>query len=116
MLGKVATGLAALGLIGGVGHVVYDNNGSPTVNFKTADGKTHTAHLKTDGTKWSCPDINSERAALRPLTVEMGRIQVTLNSVDMLAQPGRYNRLLDAYNTDADRYNARLRQDCTKTN
>jgi hypothetical protein len=34
MLGKVAAGVAGLGLIGGAGTVVYNNHGDATVKIK----------------------------------------------------------------------------------
>jgi len=112
MIGKVATGLAALGLIGGVGHVVYNDHGAPTVNVKGSDGVTHTTTLPTNGVRFLCPDIAAERAALRPLTMEMGRIKITMQGVDKYTD--RYQQLLDRFNADVDEYNARLAQDCTK--
>jgi hypothetical protein len=109
MIGKVVGGLAALGLIGGVGSVAW-HDGNATVKVKDSNGVTHSTSIAMDGTEYSCP--SGERDKLQPFVEEAGRIKITMQGVNKYANPSRYNKLVDAYNTQADQYNATLKADC----
>ena len=109
MLGKVAGGLAALGLIGGVGSVAW-HDGSATVKVKDSNGVSHSTSLSFDGAKYSCPA--GEKDKLEPFVEEAGRIKITLEGVNEYANPSRYNQLVDAYNAQIHQYNATLESDC----
>jgi hypothetical protein len=109
MLGRVVGGIAALGLIGGVGSVAWHED-SATVKVKDRNGVTHSTTLDFDGQQMSCPsDIHDK---VDSLVEEIGRIKITLEGVNKYANPGRYNKLADAYNADVNEYNAILGRDC----
>ena len=110
MLGKVAGGLAALGLIGGVGHVVY-HDGSATVKIKDSAGHTQSADIGMGGQKYRCP--RGEHDKLDPYVERAGRIQITLRGVNVNLEPSRYNALVDEYNRTVDEYNSILHADCS---
>jgi hypothetical protein len=112
MLRQAAAGLAALGLIGGVGSVVW-HNGSATVKVKDANGVTHSTKLNMDGQQYSCP--SGERDKVDALVEAAGRIKITLKGVNQYANPSRYNELVDAYNAKVDEYNSTLESDCEVT-
>src|SRR5262245_30168371 len=82
MLGRVAaTGLAGLGLVGGVAAVNYDDSGNAKVKI-TENGKTRTVTIKGDkgGPAYSCPgDIDNK---LAPIDEQVGRIQLTIRDVE----------------------------------
>lgn len=109
MLGKVAGGLAALGLIGGVGSVAW-HDGSATVKVKGDDGVTRSTTLPMDGAEWRCPAGEQEK--LSGLVEEMGRIKITIESMDQWSNPERYDALVAEFNADVEEYNATLREDC----
>jgi hypothetical protein len=109
MLGKVAGGLAALGLIGGVGSVAW-HDGSATVKVKDSNGVTHSTTLEGSGQKMSCPSGTQDKVA--KIVEEAGRIKITLESVNPNVEPARYDGLVDAYNAEIGEYNAILKADC----
>jgi hypothetical protein len=110
MLGRIAGGVAALGLIGGVGHVAW-HNGSATVKVTDDSGVVHSTSIEGDGTQYSCPAGTHNE--VDPIIEEAGRIKITLDSVDPDAQPDRYDSLVDAYNADVDKYNSILQSECS---
>lgn len=77
---RVAAGLAALGLIGGVGAVTYDDKGTATVTI-SAHGKKRTVTLPMDtsGKKYKCPDDIMKKVS--PYVILGGRIELTLQDV-----------------------------------
>jgi hypothetical protein len=135
MLRKVAAGVAGLGLIGGAGTVVYNNNGDATVKIKNKEtGQVQTVRLNgADGDSYSCPQGTHDK--IEPHDIRLGRIKLTLQQVrreerkierqypDHVA-PGtvvdrvralvrRDDRLASAYNAEVDTRNAILEQNCT---
>jgi hypothetical protein len=134
MLKEAAAAVAGLGLIGGVGSVVYDNGGDATVKIRNEKtGVVQSVTIGGDGQRFSCPAGTREK--LEAHTIQAGRIKITQQQVrrqlrkleakypDNVA-PGpvvdRYNalvrrdeRLLDAYNAEVDAHNAILDRDCT---
>lgn len=132
---RIAAGLASLGLIGGVGAVTYDDNGSAEVTI-TDHGTKRTVTLPTEagGKAFHCPAGTRETvAAIDELS---GRIQLTLQDVrrDEKAiedrYPGRtapkaiiskYNalmrrddRLVTRFNRSTDDHNAVLDSECSQ--
>lgn len=109
MLRWIATGAAALGLIGGAGAVVYNGDGSATVKIKGDDGVTHTTTLPTDsnGPDYWCDDTASKH--LKEYDVELGRIKVTQE-----AHPERYNDLVDEFNRLNAERNQVLETECQR--
>ncbi len=81
MIKKLAAGVAGLGLVGGVGTVVYNKQGDATVRIK--DEKTGQVQTVTisgvTGQTFSCP--SGTRKKLEPYDIELGRIKITLNQV-----------------------------------
>lgn len=114
MIGRAVAGLAALGLIGGVGHVVWHHDGA-TVSVKDANGVTHSTSIKFDdkGAKYKCPA--GAEARLSSMIEEAGRIKITLQGVNKYANPDRYAKLVVAYNDEIDSYNKALDRDCTSS-
>jgi hypothetical protein len=130
----IAAGLAGLGLIGGAGSVVYNNNGDATVKVKNdRTGKVESVQLHAGGRSFSCPA--GTRDKVEPHDLELGRIQLTLRQVrgqerklerqypnhrapdavvdQYNALVRRDNRLVDVYNAEVDTRNAILDRDCT---
>ena len=133
MVGKVAGGLAALGLIGGAGAVAYDDDGTTTVTVTDKRGRTESVEIAGDkGRRFWCPD--GTEAKLEPIDIRAGRVKITLRRVEKRITtiekrypkrraPGdvvvRYNglvkrhgRLVKAYNNAIDAHNAVLDSDC----
>jgi hypothetical protein len=134
MVRRVAAGLAGLGLIGGVGAVTYNDDGSTTVSITDKNGKVQTVNIDGDGGRsFSCPD--GTEAKLEPIDIRAGRIKLTLRRVDkgMSALEKRYPRgkrapaaaahryngllkrekqLIKAYNETVDQHNAVIDSDC----
>lgn len=133
MLGKLAAGVAGLGLIGGAGTVVYNNHGDATVKIKNEKtGRVQRVRIKAGGKSFLCPVGIDDK--LKPYDLVAGRIRLTLRQVRreehvLLAQyPGgapasvvthfntlhrRDDRLVAAYNREIRGHNAVLRHDCT---
>jgi hypothetical protein len=135
MLMKAAAGLAGLGLIGGTGTVIYQNNGDTTVEIKNErSGRVQTVEISTAGGQtFSCPV--GTRDKLEPHDIKLGRIKLTLQNVRRAERkierrypsheaPGnvvnrydalgrRDDQLVQAFNTGVDRRNAILDRDCT---
>jgi hypothetical protein len=134
MLGKAAAGLAGLGLIGGAGTVIYNNQGDATVRIKNdKTGQVQTVHLSGPGDRlYSCPAGTDDK--LRPHDIRAGRIKLTLRQVRRVEHrllrlyPNgaptrvvtRYNglhrrddRLVDAYNLQVDAHNAIIDRECS---
>jgi hypothetical protein len=136
MLGKVAAGLAGLGLIGGVGTVVYNNHGDATVQIKNnKTGRVQRVRIESGGQEFSCPlGIDDQ---LKPHDIAAGRIKLTLLQVRrqeraiMRRYPSgvapasvvdrvnvlnsRDGRLVEAYNVQIRAHNAIIRRDCSPT-
>jgi hypothetical protein len=134
MVRRVMAGLAGLGLIGGVGAVTHNDDGSTTVSITDKNGKVHTVNIAGDGGKtFSCPD--GTEAKLDPVDIRAGRIKLTLRRVDksMSSLEKRYPRgkgpptpaahryngllkrekqLIKAYNETVDQHNAVIDSDC----
>ena len=133
MVRRVVAGLAGLGLVGGVGAVAYNDDGTATVTITDKQGRTQTVKIGTaEGPSFVCPD--GTEAKLEPIDLRAGRIKITLRQVrkretaiekrypDHEAPDGvakRYNRLLkrddqlvDAYNAAIDDHNAVIDADC----
>jgi hypothetical protein len=121
MIGKAAAGIAALGLIGGVGHVVYDNNGAKVTI--TDHGKSKSVHIATsDEQTYTCPDSASRE--VKQHMIRLGRIKLTVQQVrreyrQLGEQDYRYSglvgravRLVRAYNAEVNATNAILGRDC----
>jgi hypothetical protein len=107
MVGKIAAGVAALGLVGGAGSVAW-HDGTATVKVKDANGVTHSTDLEMGGQQYRCP--SGEPDKLASIVEEAGRIKITIDAG--VSDRARYNALVDAYNAKADQYNARIREDC----
>ena len=127
--GAVVTGLVGLGLVGGAGSVVYDDDGSATVKIKDQRVRLGGG---AGGKMYSCPP--GTKGKLSPHDIRAGRITLPLRQVRRQERkidkqyPGttaprliasRYNgllrrhkRLIAAYNTSVDRRNAILEADC----
>ena len=133
MVKRIAAGLVGVGLIGGVGSVAYNPDGSATVTIDD-----HGKQMKVDlpmeagGKSYNCPDGVDD--TLEPFDVRAGRITLTLRQVRKQekaiekAHPGRtatkavarkYNRLaakddrlVDLFNDTVDERNAILERDC----
>jgi hypothetical protein len=133
MVRRVAAGLAGLGLVGGVGAVTYNDDGSTTVKITDKNGKVQTVNIEGDGGKtFSCPD--GTEAKFEPIDIRAGRVKITLRqvhkSMDTLekrypngkapaAAVKRYNglvkrehKLVKAYNEAVDAHNAIISSDC----
>jgi hypothetical protein len=133
MVKRIVAGLVGVGLIGGVGSVAYNPDGSATVTIDD-HGKKTTVNLpmEADGKSYTCPDDID--AKLSPYDVRAGRITLTLRQVRKQekaiekAHPGgvaskpvtqKYNRLtrkddrlVDLFNKTVDERNAILERDC----
>ena len=71
MLRAAATGLAGLGLVGGVGSVVYDDDGGAQVTIKDKQGGTESVKIGGGGGKeFSCPSSTSDQ--LEPIDIRAG--------------------------------------------
>jgi hypothetical protein len=132
MVRRAVAGLAGLGLVGGVGAVAYNDDGSATVTIKDKQGNEQTVKIGGDGGKtFSCPD--GTEAKLEPIDIRAGRVKITLREVrkDLKTLEKRYpdgapakvvkrynalakrdDKLVDAYNTAIDDHNAVLDADC----
>jgi hypothetical protein len=116
MIGKAAAGIAALGLIGGVGHVVYDAQGAKVTI--TDHGKTKSVHIATDGGWYTCPESTTHELEQR--MIQLGRVKLTIrqlkrqHSASSWTTPSiaRYSALVGEYNTETQAYNAVLDKDC----
>jgi hypothetical protein len=134
VLGKVAAGVAGLGLIGGVGTVAYNNHGDATVKIKNDQtGRVQRVRIDAGGKEFSCPLGIDDK--LKPYDLAAGRIKLTLLGVrrqvrTILRQypsqeaPGsvvnrfdalqrRDDKLVAAYNVEIRGHNAIIRRDCT---
>jgi hypothetical protein len=131
----VVAGLTGLGLIGGTAAIVYNKNGSETVKIKDPKtGQVRSVSIAgATGAQYSCP--SGTRAKLEPYDIEAGRIKLTLEKVRaqerailrqypshraphavvvrFKALGRRDSQLVSAFNTEVDRRNAILDQDCT---
>ena len=134
MLGKLAAGVAGLGLIGGAGTVVYNNHGDATVKIKNEKtGRVQSVRIEAGGKSFLCPVGTDDR--LRPYDLAAGRIKLTLRQVGRQERAifrqypshrapdsvvthfntlrARDDRLVTAYNGEIRSHNAILRRDCT---
>ncbi len=133
MVKRIAAGLVGVGLIGGVGSVAYNPDGSATVTIDD-HGKKTTVNLPMEvgGKSYDCPDGIDDK--LSPYDVRAGRITLTLRQVRKQekaiekAHPDgnaskavsqRYvrltrkdDRLVDLFNDTVDERNAILERDC----
>jgi hypothetical protein len=116
MLRKAAAGLAALGLIGGAGSVVYANNGDATVkitNQKT--GKAQSVRLRSVGDGYLCPEATHDK--LKAHDIKLGRIKLTWQPLRREARklereyPQDRQGVRHAPRAVVDRYNAIIRRD-----
>jgi hypothetical protein len=132
MVRQAVAGVVGLGLIGGVGAVAYDKDGTAKVTITDKSGHKETVTIAGGGKSFSCPDGTD--AKLEPIDIEAGRAKITLRRVrqsmgtiekrypDHRAPTkvvNRYNRLVkregklvDAYNSAIDKHNAVLKSDC----
>ncbi len=132
MVKQVAASVVGLGLIGGVGAVAYDKDGTAKVTVTDKAGHKETVTISGGGKSFSCPDGTD--AKLEPIDIEAGRAKITLRHVreSMSAIEKRYpdhraphkvvtrynrlvtreGKLVDAYNSAIDRHNAVLKSDC----
>jgi hypothetical protein len=132
MVRQAVAGVVGLGLIGGVGAVAYDDDGTAKVTITDKSGHKETVTISGGGKSFSCPDGTD--AKLEPIDIEAGRAKITLRNVrksmntiekrypDHRAPTkvvNRYNRLVTregklvtAYNGAIDRHNAVLKSDC----
>lgn len=133
---RLIAGLAGLGLIGGVGSVVYNHNQTAAiVQIRGKNGQVHSVHLDFGKKQFSCP--YGEDSKLQPLLIQQGRIKLTLHGVENELQQiaakypsksskpphsvavrfvSEYKRgklLLKAYQASVNEYNATLHRDCT---
>jgi hypothetical protein len=77
---QVAAGLAGLGLVGGVGAVTYNDDGTAKVTISDKQGRTEPVKIEGDrGQNFSCPD--GTEAKLEPIDIQAGRIKITLRRV-----------------------------------
>ena len=117
----------------GAGSVAYHGH-SATVQIKGPNGQVHNVNIPFGKQQYSCPAGTNDKT--EPLLIRMGRIKLTLKSVDAELNridkkyPGshaprkvvlRYNadirrgrRLVKAANATTDAYNAILDHDCTR--
>ena len=80
MFREVAAGVVGLGLIGGIGSVTYNDDGSTNVTITGEDGKKQSVQLEGDGPAFTCPD--GVTARIEEVDVESGRIKLTLQKVE----------------------------------
>jgi hypothetical protein len=134
MVGRIAAGLATVGLIGGVGAVTYSDDGTPTVTVEDHGTKSNvTLPMLVGGKTYSCPASTEDK--ISPYDVNAGRIKLTLQRVRRQEKsikeryPGtrapkviadRFNKLarrddalVDRFNSAVDERNAIIRSDCT---
>lgn len=133
MVAKLAAGVAGLGLIGGVGTVVYNNHGDATVKIKNEKtGRVQSVRIEAGGREFVCPMGINEK--LKPYDLAAGRIKLTLLRVRRVenALLRRYpsgasdavvthfntlkrrdDRLVAAYDREIRGHNAIIRSDCT---
>jgi hypothetical protein len=79
-LGKLAAGVAGLGLIGGAGTVVYNNHGDATVKIKNEKtGRVQSVRIEAGGKSFLCPLGMDDK--LKPCDLAAGRIKLTLRQV-----------------------------------
>jgi len=132
--GLIGTGLAGLGIVGGVAAIHYSDNGSATVTVKN-HGVTRTVKLRgAGGPTYSCPVGTVSK--LRPVDILSGRIKLTIHDVERKLKPlkARYpggtapgavvryynglvrrdRRLVRAFNDSVAQHNRIIRTDCTK--
>jgi hypothetical protein len=136
MIGRIAAGLTTVGLIGGAGAIVYDDDGTAKVTITDKSGSEQTVTLggAGDGKTYDCPAGTEDK--LSHIDVEAGRIKITLREVrgdrrDIRKRyPGhaapdpvakKYNKLLRrerdlvrAFNVSVDKHNAVIDADCTE--
>jgi len=127
-------GLIGLGLIGGVGSVVFNHHGA-TVQIRDKNGHVQSVHLDFGKQHFQCP--SGEEAKLQPLLIRQGRIKLTLQGVEkdlqqvtkqypgkhphvphkvlvhVTAEYARFKALVKAYHSAVHQYNAMLDRDCT---
>ncbi|MGH2959048.1 MAG: hypothetical protein ACRDKE_05545 [Solirubrobacterales bacterium] len=127
----VITGVVGLGLVGGVGSVVQNEDGSSTVTIDD-HGKKSTVTISGDGKQYSCPSDVGEN--FDEMAIRLGRDEITsrrirrqLRKIDR-AHPGktapeavakRYNSLVERekritrdYNKIVDQHNDVLKSEC----
>ena len=135
MLREAAAGVVGLGLIGGVGSVVYEDDGTTKVTITDKSGKEQTVSLDGSGPAFTCPP--EANARIEEIDVESGRVKLTLQKVeeDLEAIEERYPKkskpparvvkryrqltkqhkgLVKAFNATIDEHNAVLEKECTK--
>jgi hypothetical protein len=109
---RIAAGLAGLGLIGGVGAVTHDDNGSAKVTI-TDHGSKRTVILPTEvgGKRFSCPAGTTDK--LSTVDELLGRIQLTLEDVrrDEKAIEDRYPERTAPPKAIVSEYKALARRD-----
>ena len=128
----IAAGAVGLGLAGGVGTVVHNDDGSSTVKLNDG-GHTSKVTIAAGGKEYSCP--RGVEDDLDRVLVRIGRMKLALDKLRRRekaiegAHPEeipsahvivRYNkladrddRLVDAYNRAVDEHNAILASHCT---
>ena len=128
----IAAGAVGLGLAGGVGTVVHNDDGSSTVKLNDG-GHTSKVTIAAGGKEYSCPPGVEDD--LDRVLVRIGRMKLALDKLRRrekaieAAHPEeipsahvieRYNklsnrddRLVDAYNRAVDEHNAILASRCT---
>src|SRR3954469_14649638 len=81
MVKRTLAVLRSVGLIGGVGAVAYNNNGTPTVTVTDQQGKKTavTLPVEVDGKTYSCPAGTQDK--LKPYDENAGRIMLTIRTV-----------------------------------
>ena len=112
---RIIAGIASLGLIGGVGSVVYNNHGA-TVRIRGSNGQMQSVHIGFGKHRYECPSGESQK--LNPLVIREGRIKLTMK--DVVAElrrlkakpPGAHasRQAIARYNAVVPRYNAALRR------
>jgi hypothetical protein len=136
MVRGIVASVVGLGLIGGVGAVTYNDDGTATVRIderNTPNDASDDARVtfKTNGKAYSCPDGIEEQ--LEPGDIEAGRIKITmrrlgkqLRAIEKANPEGappavyaRYKRLakrhddlVDRFNDAVDRHNGILEASC----
>ncbi len=128
----VITGVVGLGLVGGVGSVVQNEDGSSTVTIED-HGKKSSVTIEGNGRTYSCPsDVESQ---LEKLTILLGREKLTSERIERKLRKikrthpsntapdsvvSKYNALVKQdrkisrhYNKTVDQYNAVLKAECS---
>ena len=79
MVKQVVAGVVGLGLVGGVGAVAYDDDGSAKVTITDKAGHKETVTIAGGGKSFSCPSGTDDK--LQPIDIQAGRVKITLRHV-----------------------------------